>query len=124
MSLNVANDNQGPTRFVVRTSLDNFASDAATPFTLAPGGQGPSLYNFNFSQQGPFTSPIEFRMYGYAAAMSNSHLWLESTATTPNAISLTGSVTPVPEPPAVLAVGAVALGLLGLARRARRAPAA
>jgi hypothetical protein len=125
MSLNVSIDNQGPSQFVVRTSLDNFASNVATPFT--PLVNNPSLYTFNFAtylqgigQPGPFTSPIEFRMYGYAASNSNSHLWLESTTATPNAIDLTGSVTPVPEPTHGLGIVAAGAGLLGLCWQLRR----
>jgi hypothetical protein len=125
MFLNVSTQSNGPTLFVVRSNLDNFATNIATPFV--PQINNPTVYSISFAPYlssigvtSPVGTPIEFRMYAYNAAQTNKQLWLESTATTPNAIRVTGGITPVPEPALTLSAAAAATGLAWLYRGFRR----
>jgi hypothetical protein len=109
----------GPGQVAVRSSLDNFATNIAAPFT-PPTGSSPSTYTVDLTAPGfqNLTSPITFHVYGYNANNSVGSLrFYPSTV-------VTGTVTPVPEPALALSAAAVAAGLAGLYRRARRAPCA
>jgi hypothetical protein len=129
MSLIVTTPNAGPTKLTVRTSLDNFATDVATPFTIPSTGQAATLETVNFAtylttigKTGPFTQPVTIDMYAYASG--NNLLSLDSTSGLgTNAVTLTGGVTPVPEPRHILAIAA-GVGLLRLVRRTRPKPVA
>jgi hypothetical protein len=119
MTADVAIANQGPASFVVRTSLDNFATNVASPFT--PQVNTPTQDSINASpcvsglglQSQPITTPIEFRLYGYGAAATNKQLWLDSSSTLGTVgLSLTGTVSPVPEPSGLgLVFGTLVVGL-------------
>jgi hypothetical protein len=126
MSLIVKTANAGPTQLTVRTSLDNFATDVATPFTMPSGGQASTLETVDFSayltalgQTAPITQPVSIDIYAYASG--NGLLSLDSTSGLgTNAITLTGTVTPILEPATVLLIVAAAVGLMRLGWRLRR----
>jgi hypothetical protein len=123
--LNVEIDNQGPSQLVVRTSLDNFATNVGAPFTptvnVATLDTVPfATYLTNIGATSP-VSAIELRMYGYSATQTGSTMWFQSTSPSPlNAVRLTGTVTPTPEPTLVLSAAAAATGLAWLYRGIRR----
>jgi hypothetical protein len=125
MSLNVSSQSSGPTKFVVRSSLDSFANNIAAPFT--PLLNQASQYTFTFSSYlttihvtSPIATPIEFRLYAYSAAQTNKQFWLESAGNVSNAIQLTGTIVPVPEPTMVFFTATVVTGSAWLLRRRRQ----
>lgn len=60
----------GPTKFVIRTSLDGFASNATNEIAI---GNANTLQNstFNLNNQIITTTPVTFRIYAYSAVTSN-----------------------------------------------------
>jgi hypothetical protein len=122
--LNVEINNQGPSQLVVRTSLDGFANNVGAPFTptvnvatldTVPFG----TYLTSIGATVPVSS-IELRMYGYSAAQSGSQMWYQSVSPSPlNAVRLTGTITPIPEPTLVLSAAAAATVLAWLFRGVR-----
>jgi hypothetical protein len=124
MSLNLSTQANGPTKFVVRSSLDNFGSDIALPFTPSINQTSQDIFLFApyltaINQLSPVSGPIEFRLYGYFASQANKQLWLESSGIVTNAIQVTGSIVPVPEPTCIFSVVTVGAGIGCLVRYAR-----
>ena len=124
MTFNLATMAMGTQQFAVRSSLDNFATNISTPFTPS---MMPGLYSFSFAPYLtainvtlPVSTPIEFRMYGYDAKMTNQQMWFNSSPMVTNAVQVTGTIVPVPEPTLVFTGTAVATGLAWFYRRLRR----
>ncbi len=126
MSLEVAINKNGPGELVVRSSLDNFATNIAAPYTptvnLTQDTFAFAPYLSAIGITSPVSGPIEFRMYGYQAGKTNKQLWLGSTTAVPNAVQVTGGTTPVPEPAWLLSAATLAAGLSWRSRQTRRSP--
>src|SRR5262245_50279883 len=101
----------GPNQVVVRSSLNNFATNIAAPFTV-PQGQ-PLTYSVDLTATmfQNLVSPITFHVYGFGANHANGQLRFF-----PNTV-VTGTVTPVPEPALMLSVASVFGGLAWRLRR-------
>lgn len=102
-NFDAAGINDGPTAFAVRSNVDGFTS------TLLSGTVGVAFARDTVSLNVTATTPVEYRIYGFAAGSTGGLLQIDNVALT---------FTAVPEPAAaatVLAAGAL-LGLWCLRR--------
>lgn len=97
----------GPTVFALRSSLDGFATNIGSPTAT-----GKTIDLSDASYQG-ITSPIEFRLYGYAASGSTGTFSI-------NDYTFNGSVAAVPEPNTLALLGAGSLLMLANRHRTRK----
>ena len=102
--------NTAPRGFALRSSLDAFATDVATNSIPTID---PDYTNYNIDLTGPMfqslTSATTFRIYQYVPQAGNGVYY--------DNLTLSGSITPVPEP---ASFAALALGLAALRRRRSR----
>ena len=113
----------GAGNFVLRSSVDSFASDIAS-FTNARNGAYSLLVNNSLNTQlqiGTNATPVELRLYLFNG-VSNANSGTINTRADDVTISL--SFTPVPEPATVLAASSLVLAGVGSLRRRRKLAAA
>ncbi len=112
-NFDAAGINDGPTRFAVRSSLDNFTANLLT------GTVGAAFTTDTTALDVTATTPVEYRLYGFAAGTTGGLLQVDNVALT--------LAAPVPEPstvPALIFLGAAFLGIKTLHRVARSAASA
>lgn len=95
--------NDGPTRFAVRSSLDGFTADLLT------GAVGAAFATSAVSLNVTATSPVEYRIYGFAAGTTGGLLQVDNVALT--------SAVPEPSAAAVVILSAAALMTVSILRR-------
>jgi len=61
-----------PNTFVLRSSIDNFASNIAAPATIS-GTTAPTPISFNASALSNITTPVTFRLYAYGATATSGN---------------------------------------------------
>lgn len=103
LTLNLANFdaaaiNDGPTRFAVRSSLDQFTADLLT------GAVGAAFATQTATLNVTAAAPVEYRIYGFAAGTAGGLLQVDNVALTYAA----------PEPSAALALVLAAVAVLGV----------
>lgn len=84
----------GPKSFVIRTSLDGFASDATNVVTI-PDVNTNQTSTFTFSSAIVSTSPVTIRIYAYNAETGNG-TWGPGESVDGNDIVVSGSLTILP----------------------------
>lgn len=99
--------NDGPTRFTLRSSLNNFTTDLGGGTLTAAF----TSYSVPFATGTVAAAPVEFRLYGFAAGSDAGLFQVDN-------------VTIVPEPATTTALLAGAAGLSVLAVRRRTRPTA
>ena len=101
-----------PRGYVLRSSVDNFSTDlAGSDLTTARPTYTPVSVTLG-STYADLTTPVTFRFYNYAPAAGNSIDY--------DNISLSGTITAVPEP-GMLAIGALgAFALMSASTKRRR----
>ncbi|MEM1059862.1 MAG: PEP-CTERM sorting domain-containing protein [Verrucomicrobiota bacterium] len=111
--LSVAN-NARPMSYVLRSSLDNFASDIVGTEVVDLAAQGFTLTTLNLPSLDfdDLTNSVEFRLYTWSTAGGGS----SGSAWRFDNITLNGTVTVIPEPTSAALV-ASAFGFLLLRRR-------
>lgn len=123
----------GPNSFVVRSSLDNYASNLSGPTASASSPTG-SAYSGSLTldfgdQVKDVDGTVTFRIYGYGRNTTNTSYGtfaISNPGATPDLPSgtknftINGSVTAIPEP-STLALGALSLVALAYTARRKRA---
>lgn len=108
LSFGTRSASTGPQSITLRSSVDNYATDVITPITVANNStwtlQTATIATSQFSLGGG--NPIEFRIYG-----SDGNGTADASVINWRLDDVTVTLTPVPEPACLLAVGAVAFGL-------------
>ena len=84
----------GPKSFVIRTSLDNYASDATNVVTI-PDVNTNQTSTFTFSSAIVSTTPVTIRIYAYNAETANG-TWGPGESVDGNDIVVSGSLTILP----------------------------
>jgi hypothetical protein len=107
---NIRRSTSGPSNFVVRSSVDNFASDLSTFVAVANSTYSSSL---NLSGQ----TGVTLRLYGYGATAANGSANLGGTG---NDLVLEGTMAVVPEPGTLAGLSLGLLALYGARRRKMR----
>ena len=116
-------DSTGPLRYAIRTSLDEYASNATSgSWPFAPASANHTVYLSSMGDTfADLTSPVTFRFYGWdSGSTTGGEWWLENG--TEGGLKLTGTVQPaaIPEPSSIVALASMGLIGLGIAWRKRR----
>lgn len=107
---NIRRSTSGPTNFVVRSSVDNFASDLSTFVAVANSTYSSAI---NLSGQ----TGVTIRLYGYGATAGTGSANLGGTG---NDLVLEGTMAVVPEPGTLAGLSLGLLALYGARRRKMR----
>jgi hypothetical protein len=112
----------GPRQFQVRNSLDGFAAPLLNMFVadVTANSRFGFVNPFGFGGSLNLTSPVTFRIYGFAAEAAAGTFRLgialgEDNDTLPRNLEVSGDLTAVPEPATLLLIS-VGLGGVGLRR--------
>jgi len=79
-----------PNTFVLRSSIDNFASNISAPVTIS-GTTTPTIISFNASALTNINAAVTFRLYAYGATAASG-----STSVGVNDFQVNGQVLPMP----------------------------
>lgn len=107
---------------VLRSSVDGFTSDLGTQVSLTTSF---NTYSFDLSSLAPQTGPVQFRLYGLNANISQTLLIAQNSTNVAGGgfVALNGDITPAstvstPEPSGIVSL--IAVGALGAASLRRR----
>ncbi|MSU36578.1 MAG: PEP-CTERM sorting domain-containing protein [Pedosphaera sp.] len=130
ITFGVRRSGTGPRDYVVRSSLDNFAANLPAGISpdnveLQVSGNAFHFVNDNSTTQpanvngstvslgtdfGPVADPVTFRIYAYGAEQSGGTFGVDD-------VSISGAISPVPEPEEYAAMFAGSLGVFAWLRR-------